>query len=270
MGNLLTTNDGQETSGVYADGQPRAIHSYNKPVYVTGLGPVTAILGNTAWSAARGTNETWLLDEQTGLSTRIGNATGAGTSSGGSACYDPTRHCQWWLPANTSRPLKFDFATRQWAIQNDLASRNTDGYRRLIYLVEDDLLLLFDNAAANSLSMWDLTAKTFHTPGTTGSVPTGFQVATLGSVGSDWHPSGFIALWHHTQNTASIATLTPTGNKRSSPWAWGQISASASNAVMPTAAIANGTYGRFGYSEKLKGYYLQNATNQKTFFFAED
>ena len=270
MGNLLTTNDGQETSGVYADGQPRAIHSYNCHVYVQGLGPVLAVPAANAWSAQAGRNATWVMDEATGLWTRITDTVSVGQSIMGAATYDPNRHCLWWMPGNDSHPYRFDLATRQWAIQNDLAYWNYSSYRRLIYLADEDLLLILDNNVPNSVSMWDLTARTLHTDSITGSAPSGFQAATLGFAGSDWHPSGFIALWHHTQNTASIATLTPTGNKRSAPWQWGEIQPVQGNTVLPTERIANGTYGRFGYSEKLKGYYLQNATNQKTFFFAED
>lgn len=43
VGNTGTLNDGLESTGVYFDGRPRAIHSANRPVYVPGLGPIRSM-----------------------------------------------------------------------------------------------------------------------------------------------------------------------------------------------------------------------------------
>ena len=57
IGNVLTTNDGQEASGVYSDGRPRSIHSYNKSVWIDGVGPAVAVQGSTSWSAQAGVHD---------------------------------------------------------------------------------------------------------------------------------------------------------------------------------------------------------------------
>lgn len=77
IGNLLTTNDSQEASGVYSDGQPRSIHSYNKPCYVPGVGPFIAAQGNTWFSGQAGTNKPVKISPTTGLGTLMAACTAA-------------------------------------------------------------------------------------------------------------------------------------------------------------------------------------------------
>ena len=270
IGNLLTTKDGQEASGVYADGQPRAIHSYNKHVYVPGIGILCAYQGLTYFSATGGTRDTWRLDAATGLWTKIATALYVTSSSGSAACYDPGRHCLWWAPQSDGYLQQLDLATMQWATRNDYPRINSFNYKRLIFLADEDLMLLFDKGQAGGFGVFDMTAKTLATPGTTGTMPAGLAGGDIGQGGADWHPDGFVVLWHHATDMARIATLTPSVNKKTDPWALGEIIPANENAITPSVRVTNGTYGRFGYSARLNGYYLQNEVAQKTYFFAAD
>ncbi|MCI0667930.1 MAG: hypothetical protein L0Y43_07730, partial [Methylococcaceae bacterium] len=50
-------------------------------------------------------------------------------------------------------------------------------------------------------------------------------------------------------------------------WVWTQVPLAASNTVIPTAAQANGTYGRFRYIPSRNLYIAVNAVNQDVYFF---
>ncbi len=269
IGNLLKTNDGREASGVYADGRARAIHSYNKHVFVSGLGVICSVQGSTSWSGQAGTLDTLKLDAASGLWTRIATAPNIGMATNGTACYDPHRHCVWFAPASNGRLLQLDLASMLWEVRKDYQYIKGYGPRRLVFLPDDDLMLQFDSLMAGGFCVWDMSAKTYTEPGTTGPFPIGLDLPALGQGGSDWNArESFAVLWHHLNNTDTIVKLTPKSDKRNSPWAWGRITPDAGGVVKPTERMRNGTFGRFGYSVKLDGYFLQNEVNQKTYFYA--
>ena len=54
IGNQMVLDDGQEATGLYSDGRLRAVHSYNKPVYVPQIGPVMSVTGMAYKSAGAG------------------------------------------------------------------------------------------------------------------------------------------------------------------------------------------------------------------------
>jgi len=104
VGNTGTLNDGQEATGVYFDGRHRAIHSYNKPVYVPGYGPLIAVQGNTSYTAGGGTNNSLLLNEGTGeMSVLATLASPGAATSGGAACYDQSRGRVYWIGVGTGK-----------------------------------------------------------------------------------------------------------------------------------------------------------------------
>lgn len=265
IGNLLTTNDGQEATGNYADGQPRAIHSYNKHVWVPGVGPVCTVQGNCYYSGQAGTNRTMRMDPDTGIWTYPTTFTYAAAShSGDGACYDPSRHAIWHRYHSDGRISMLDIATWAWSTKTSFPYDSLYGYKKLIYLPEYDVVVQLDASTA-LLRVWDVAAGTLTSPGLSGTMPTGLVMD--GTVGADWTGSQ-IVLWNNTSNTTTISTLTPTGDPRSAAWAWGQLTVSGSNTVVPSAKAGNGTYGRFGYSKKLGGCYLLNDAAQPTYFFA--
>lgn len=263
IGNLLTTNDGQEATGNYSDGRPRAIHSYNKHVYVPGVGPLCIVQGNTAWSAADGSARSLLLNESTGEFTAPVTHPSAGAStSGAAACYDESRHCVWYRAASDGRMHKLDIASWTWNTNGSWQYDSAWNYKKLIYLPEHDVVLQVDEAKTGGFALWNLTAGNYSTPGATNAAPTGLTWG--GAAGVAWDGSRLL-VWNNTTGyTHKIFTLTP-GASLADPWTWGELSFSG---VTPSVAPTNGTYGRFAYSPRLNGCLLQNETTQKTYFFA--
>lgn len=263
IGNLLTTNDGQESTGSYSDGRPRAIHSYNKHVYIPGVGPLCIVQGNTAWSAGGGTSRALLLNEITGEATSPVTHPSAGSStSGAGACYDESRHCVWYRSAANGRLHKLDVATWTWNVNSTWMNDADWGYRRLVYLPEHDVVVQLDSLKTGGFIVHGLTTGVFSAPGVSNSVPTG--LAWNGQAGAEWDGSRLL-IWNNDAGaTHKIFTLTP-GASVLDQWTWGEITFSG---VTPTVRTVNGTYGRFVYSARLKGCVLQNLVGDKPYFFA--
>jgi len=266
VGNLLTTRDGQETSGVYSDGRPRAIHSYNKPVYVPSVGPVICLQGSTWYSGQDGTNKTLFIDPTTGETTNFyaGPASDGGTASGSAACYDASRHAIWRRGSGTARVQKFDIATQAWTNHGSLEAWS--GNVGIEYLPDYDCLLLVCASLANGFCVFDCATNTYYYPSITGS----FQGMTLsGSCRPTLIPgTNEVALWDNSTQTTLINTMSFNSNPRTDTWTISQLAVDAGNTVTPTAKATNGTYGRFFYSERLDGFGVINATNQSIYFYA--
>jgi len=264
IGNLLMTNDGQESSGVYADGRPRAIHSYNKPVFVPGTGPFIAVQGNCSWSGQAGTTRAIRINGLTGEATMLAANPFAGASSGGGSCYDPTRHAIWWRHAGTGGFSRYSVADDSWSSVG--ASKAVSGYSALCYLPDHDCILWANNGLTNGFAVLDCAAATLHEPDLIGS-PVGATIR--GHTQPRWVSSlGGAAFWDNASDTTIINVLTPGANPRTDAWTASQLSVSEGNAVTPTSRTTNGTYGRFVYSPKLNGFFVLNATNQRPYFFA--
>ncbi len=272
IGNILTTNDGKEATGRYSDGRPRAVHSYNKPVYVPGAGPFLAILGETcAWSAGGGTWEAIRFHETTGEATFLAANTmtyGANAGYGGSA-YDSLRHCIWYMPSNSgSKMTKYDVATNTWSA---VGAPIDTGYNSACYLPDDDCVLVFCHLFANGIGVFDCATSTWSYPTRSGSLVGGIDlnVSSESSVSPTWVPSlNAVAFWNNSSATTQINILTKPANPRTGNWVASQLPVSGSNTVTPTTKVPAGTYGRFQYSQRLNGFVLLNATNQDCYFYA--
>lgn len=260
--NLLTTNDGLEATGNYADGRPRAIHSYNKHV-ATPAGIVLIVQGNTAWLGSAGTFRTMLLDVDTGeWEVKTTHPAPGASTSGAAGCYDSLRNRIWYKPASDGRPSWLNLDTWSWTAQSGWAYDSSWTYKRLVYLPEHDLILQADANKSGGFCLWSPTTGTIYQPGVSGSPPDGLVLS--GISGCDWDGERLL-VWHNSRDTNVIGTLTPGANPIADPWTWGQVSFSGAT---PTARVSNGTYGRFAYSRRLKGCVLQNLVGDKPFFFA--
>ena len=101
----------------------------------------------------------------------------------------------------------------------------------------------------------------------TGTAPP-FLDFSFGKFGIDWASElGKLVLWNNTTNTATITTLTPVGDG-SATWQFGTLPLNTANAATPPGAAEQGTFGRFGYSNSLRGLYLLNSSSQPVYFFA--
>lgn len=263
IGNVLTTNDSQESTGVYSDGRPRAIHTYNKAVWVDGVGPAISVQGSTAFSGQSGRLDYLQIDRVTGESTRtvvaslaVGNASGLG------ACYDTSRHAVWVRGVSDGNFAKFDIASGTWQLVGlQLTSSGTHG---LCYLAAHDVVVDICNYYTSKIGVVDCVTGTLTKPATTGSP----AVALSGDMQPVWVESlGAIAVWNNDlANAHRITLLTPGANPRTDTWTISTLDFSIVD--QPTAKADAGTYGRFFYSARLNGFGVINGTTQPIYFFA--
>lgn len=262
IGNLLKTRDGKEATGNYADGRPRAIHSFNKPVYVPGIGPVMTVQGNTSWTASAGTARTLLLDEVTGEWSEKAIHPAPGATVSGGACYDSKRHGIWYKSSAEGPTSFLDLATWRWTVFRRWQKERSWQAKRLVYLPEHDLVFQADGEKPNKFCLLDPTTGFIHTPPVEGTIPEG--LVFNGGAGCDWDGARLL-VWHFSSRTNFIGTFTPGSDPLKDPWRWGELEFSG---ITPSPAIRWGTYGRFAFSRKLRGCVLQNAVNTRTYFFS--
>ena len=274
IGNLITTKDSQEATGLYSDGRLRAVHSYNNNLYVPGVGPVVARMGGCWYSGQAGANKASKINETTGEATLLVDypaVSGIGSPYGGTA-YDSLRNYIYTLGVNTAQ-LAYINLSNNTVAKVGIYDNIVSGYCKTVYLAEYDLLAVFQNGGAgfpSAFYLFDpLNSYVIIQPTITGTFPAGYTLS--GSAGAEWDAVNHrFVLWGQGSNTAAIATLAPTGNPRTGNWNASTLTLSGANTVTPTASSANGTYGRFGYSAKLGGCFLLNATNQPIYFFATE
>lgn len=252
----VITNDGQEATGLYSDGRPRAIHSYNKHVWAPGEGFVTSIQGGTSWSGQAGTNNAifWNDDGSVNQFGPLNPYVLNGATSGSGACYDSTRHCIWWHGRTGGAFSKLDLATRTWSNPNG-NSTNSDGDTALAYSPDGDYIVWFCNFFANGFSVYNpATGGTVSQPSLNGSI----VGSVLDGKCQPVYVDGRFYWWNNPTDTAVINYIEPTGDPYTDPWKAGQLPVSVSNAVTPSDKVANGTYGRFGWLPKLGVFYVIN------------
>jgi hypothetical protein len=259
---------------LYYDGMPRSQHTRSKQCWVPGHGIVLVRDSGGYPDATRGTENTWLTDPV--AKTRQQWATGVTMANICAGVYDPSRNCIWRIRGGGSgvHRLNIDTEPRQFVSVTTTGwnDANTAQDPRATYIPDHDVIAVLRSNEAPSahndnLVVFDPATSTHHPITLTGSKPAGLD--RVGHAGASWVPSlGALCIWHNSSNTTTIATLTPTGNPRTAPWAWGTLSVALGNSVTPTARKANGTYGRFVYSPRLNGFYLLNDTAEPVYFFA--
>lgn len=266
---LITLNDGQEATGVYADGRPRAIHSYSKHVYVPGRGPFCAVQGSTYSSGQAGTNRSMLLDPASGEWTLRSNHPAAGVEYG-AAAYDEARDAVWWLGAGTSRLTRHDVATNQWQVFSSGSESNVWSYHALTVVPEHDVLVMLSANLASAFAVWDAATAQMFQPGAANAPPAHLSQVG-GKAGAHWVPGlNAVAMWHNQTagSTGAITLLRAPANPRTQPWIWDSLPIAAANTVVPSVAVAAGTYGRFGYAPGLQGFYVFNSVDEPVYFYA--
>lgn len=266
IGNVITTDDGQEATGLYSDGRPRAIHSYNKPVYVPGVGPVIAVQGSTWTSGQAGTKKPIFISPTTGEMTGFYDppTDAAGTASGSGACYDSSRNAIWWRGSGTSKFQKFDIGTQAWTSHGSNIASN--GNLALVYLADHDCIVWFRTFPSPEIAIFDCTTGTIDVPPLSGSM-------VGASIGGTMQPVyvpavNAIACWDNSTDTTKINILSVPANPKTDTWVISQLPVDAANAVTPSAKAANGTYGRFFYSQRLDGFGVINAASEPIYFYA--
>lgn len=274
VGNLLTTHDGQESSGIYSDGRPRAVHTYNKWVYVPGVGPALAVHGNTSYSATAGREWSVFIDPVTGeasFSVEHGGGAMNDHTSGLGACYDPTRRAIWIAPSGLSSIYRYDIPTSGSPAAGSAASLigNTGSvryYTSVTYLPGHDCLLVGNSVDeygdSGTWRVFDCATGTGYNPSFSGQAP------GVGKTQPRWVPAlGAVCHWNHASSTTQITRLTPGANPRTDAWTVSTLPVSGANAVTPSARVSQGTYGRFAYSPRMGGFLVFNSTTGPHYFY---
>ena len=263
IGNLLTTNDGQESTGVYADGQPRSSHTYNKPVYVPGVGHYSVVQGACSWSGAGGTSRPIKMAAD-GTGTLMADNPYAGAGSAGGGAYDSLRHALWYRGNNTGSFSKYDITADAWTSQGSAQAMSLTS--ALAYHPDSDTLLWGNADLASDWAVFDCATATLYQPTFSGTPAGGL---TPGRAQMHWVPSlGAFVCWDNSTATTLITRLTPPANPRTGTWVIDTLPVSGANTVTPSAAAANGTYGRFFYSPTLDGFGLFNSVSGSVYFYA--
>lgn len=261
----LNLKDGQEATGMYADGRPRAIHSYSSVVWAPGIGNVSA--GNSSvYSAVGGPSLAWSMSPYSHEWTPHNAWLPVQTGAVNTAAYDPLRH-RLWVRSGVLRYLAY-LDLQNWSWTTTKRYDSAGGIMRLVYLEGLDALALFSDDLPSTFRIYtnldDQPSLTTITP--LGAIPAGLMFN--GKMGVEWDGARLL-LWHNSGNTVVVSTLTP-GGGATGVWTWGALPVAPANSVTPSAAQTFGTYGRFGYSAKLGGCFLLNSTTEPVFFFATE
>lgn len=263
IGNTGTLDDGNLASGVYFDGRPRAQHTYNGMVAVGNK--VWVMPGGSQYQGGGATSHVHCFDTVANdweVARQVaGGDVYAVPIYGGGADYDATRGVIW--SGGWNRLSKWEIATTTWTSVAYLPNGMTGGYYNVKYNAEHGLVLVF---AGNFGEIWlrDPAANTWTLMTTSGTAPT-FNTGVCG-IAFDAPRNRYI-LW---DTGANFITLTPpSANPKTTAWVWGTLNAAGGNTITP-AKTANGTYGRFFFSETLSVVGCVNATNEQIHVFALD
>lgn len=270
IGNLLTTNDGQEATGEYADGRPRSIHSYDKPCYVPNVGPFITTQGGCSWSAAPANpSRTIFFHPVTGEHTWKDSIASNQNTSGSGSCFDPSRGEQgsiWYKSRGTGRFSRYDVAQDTW---NDDVTDSVamSGDISLGYIPEHDVIIGSCDFFARNFMVLDCSDGTIHEPQISGS----FVGMSLSGTAKPVVVDNYVYFWDNTTNTTIINRMEIPSDPINGTWAISQLTVDPSNTVTPdTSYKANGTmgtYGRFMYFEQLGGFVLCSRYESDWLFF---
>lgn len=261
LGNSFLLDDGLENLGYYADGRPRSSHTYNKYVFVPGMGPLMTILGGSFRGAQiPSLRPTWLLDTANKVwlsKNSYPDTTSFPAATMCAACYHPATNKVYQLATGTARLWSLDLTTWAWSYTSGGSVKIAGGNEALISIPSLPTHLIEVNLAG--LTAWNV-ATGVMTALTSLDAP----FAIKGEYGYDWCDSlGCLVCWPGTAgSTGVVYTITPTGNPAVDPWQWGVLPTTGS----PPAAHGNGTFSRFRYSPRLNGLWTVPETVSPTWF----
>lgn len=265
-----TDLSGDGSNGLYGDGRPRSTHTYNKSVYIPGVGPALGALGVT-YPNLLGVDNPFVLSPVTGEVVRMGATNPYEIASGldaAGACYDASRNCI-WIQGTARNDMT------RWNLDTDTYDRFTNtgsgrsGYVSLEYMPDHDCLLMLHSNAPFGLRVFDCATGTMHSPPFTGSFPSGVTVSDMSAAQVRYVQSGqFAAVWNNSTNTTAITVFNVPANPRTGTWTVDQLPVAPTNTVTPTVKTSLGTYGRFFYSKKLDGFGVINGVTEQPYFYA--
>lgn len=175
---------------------------------------------------------------------------------------------------------RYDIAADTWV--NVGSAQVFAGDVSLTYIPTIDCILIGEGGDAGTGTVgqtvaggwlvFNCAAGTYHTPTFTGAP--GLGVAGAGGMWPGdakpvWVDSlGAACAWDNSSSTTLITTVTPpASNPTSNAWTVSTLSVSGSNAVTPSAARPNGTWGRFMHWPAAGCFVLLNEHNTPGYFF---
>jgi len=262
---------GDEGSGLYPDGLPRARHTYDYVEYAPNIDKFLVFGGNAQYptaSVASGKVLAFDFDTLTWDSTLAEVPLGYGTA--GTASYNPADGKVWYNPliGTDSQLQRYDPVADSWDVyaEGDAVlysvsaidpTRNImvtiGGYNGTKQMFKWDL----SNPGAPPVDLLDVTTGPINlvddvAPGFVYDPVSDKFVAWGGAVDS-WGPS------------ADVFTLDP------DTWAWTKSTPAATNTVIPTKpagdAYITGTYGRFQYMPSFNAFILVNSRDENVFIY---
>jgi hypothetical protein len=275
IGNLLMTEDGQDATGVYSDGRPRATHGYNKWCYVPGVGPVLSMHGAGAWQGATGKSWALFINEANGEASYTGapSQISPPLREGRACCHDTLRNAIWIFANNTAPAMRYDIPANGGAHTGTHTSVGPayalPSNMSACYLPAHDCILIaasgFENNSADTWRVLDCATGVMTSPAFIGRLAGG---CIAGGSQLRWVPAlGAACLWDNVTNTTLINKVTPGPNPRADDWTISALPVAPGNAALPSAKTPNGTYGRFAYSPRLGGFLVFNSTAGPTYFY---
>lgn len=266
IGNEIVLDDGQESTGLYSDGQPRSPHSYNSPVFYPPTNKaILAVLGSGLYKSGQaGTSSAAVFNGDTmlfeGLTTPC--PAGAGTKSPMGACYDSNRELIWHRGAGTARFVTFDPRTDQWV--NRGAQTALAGDIGFCHIPEHDVIFVVNQIYTNKFAIFDCQTYQYFQPALSGSF-LGMQLS--GYCQPHYIGNGRLAFWDNSTDTTQINVMDFSGDPRTATFNVSQLPVAPSNAVTPTVKTPNGTFGRFQWHPKLGIYTVLNGMSQDLYFY---
>lgn len=255
QGASFLLDDGKETTGVYADGRPRAIHSYRKHVYVPGKGPVLSVQGGT-FSSAGDAKRTLLLNETSWEWTQVATLAYSSTSSGCGSCYDPVRRKLYIAMPGSSRMIRIDVDSWASDLLTPAAIVNSSN-AAAIYASDLDRVIHIGSGSDP--------LRVVHPDTGAVSIPVvpALPVALVAAMGLDWVP-GLGLVVHPMEASGAVYLLRPPANGADTG-AW-TAETLATVGTPPGGMSGLGWWSKFFYSAKLRGLFRFHAANAKPWF----
>ena len=272
---VAVLNDGNEITGLYADGRIRSGHSYNNMTFIPGVGPIINRLGVMYSNGSQAPATAWVLNQTTGEATTVfdlATVPGQFGAPYGGCCYVPANGARparvYGLGAGTNTSMEYanvGSVPGTWSASVfGPTNQHFVAYGSVTYIPKFDCIVAFDGQVA----IWNLATGYQGYAPLAGTTPA--FITSLAQTQPTWCDAlQALLIWNNSSSPELIAVLTP-GATALSAWTWSTITPAVANAVTPTVNTPQGTYGRFGYSAKLKGCYLINGVTQAVYFYATE
>ncbi|MBI3545368.1 MAG: hypothetical protein HY081_02040 [Gammaproteobacteria bacterium] len=267
IGNAGVLDDGQESTGKYFDGRPRATHTYGLLNIVDGdmfLWPMGSV-----YKSGVGNKRAWRFSASTNDWTDLGvPLTGYEEESSGTL-FVPSLRELWYFPKGNNPWWRYNVDTK--AASKVSADIFSSSLKFPVYDPVRNLVIVFGNypAGFKLVNVTDFN-RDLREPVITGTPPAAYSSEGRGGDGWAYDPINDRFYSRNNTSGANLNVLLPpaSGDPFTGTWTWGVLQASTENTVTPTAPTFNGTYGRFFVSAALGVVGVINDVTQKVYVMA--